>query len=263
MTTVGVGGRLATQRLFGLDFVADATIDEVAGAVLDEGGEPSSAFRCVVTPNVDHLVRYDRLPDDAAIARSAFLVLPDGMPIVWASRLLRRPLQRRLTGADLFGRMWPALARAGIGAVVIAPSPVVADQLQAEHPGARCVIPPIFDADDTATVRQIVDEVTAAADGGEARFVFIGLSVAKTHVLASACRARWEGTPGPHPVVLLVGAAPEFHLGLVSRAPDRVQRWGLEWLYRLVKEPRRLARRYLVDDTRFARLVWREARRPS
>ena len=64
-------------------------------------------------------------------------------------------------------------------------------------------------------------------------------------------------------VLLLVGAAPEFHLGLVGRAPDWVQRWGLEWVYRLLKEPRRLARRYLVDDTRFALLVWREVRHGS
>jgi N-acetylglucosaminyldiphosphoundecaprenol N-acetyl-beta-D-mannosaminyltransferase len=254
---------LATERLFGLDFVADATVEEVSARLLREVDDERPGWRCVVTPNVDHLVRYDRLPDDRAIAESAFLVIPDGMPIVWASRLAKRPLRRRLTGSDLFGHLWPALAAAGTPAVVIAPKPVVAERLEAEHPGARCIVPPIFDVDDEPTVRGILDDVTAAVDGSGARFVFVALSVAKTHALASALRRHWEGSPRPAPLVLLVGAAPEFHLGLVSRAPGWVQRWGLEWAYRLAKEPRRLARRYLVDDPWFALLVWREVRHPS
>jgi N-acetylglucosaminyldiphosphoundecaprenol N-acetyl-beta-D-mannosaminyltransferase len=191
------------------------------------------------------------------------MVLPDGMPIVWASRLLRRPLRRRLTGSDLFSSLWPKLVADGIAAVVLAPNAEVARGLEAEHPGVRCVIPPVFDVDDGATIAAIVDDVTAAADEAGARYVFIALSVAKTHCLATALRWSWDGHPRPAPVVLLIGASPEFHLGLVSRAPAWAQRTGLEWLYRLAREPRRLARRYLVDDVRFAALVWRELRHPS
>ena len=107
----------------------------------------------------------------------------------------------------------------------------------------------------------VLDDIAAATSAG--RLVFVAVSVAKTHVLAGRMQARWADAPeapGPWPVVLLVGAAPEFHLGIVERAPGWVQRWGLEWLYRLAREPRRLARRYLVDDVLFLRLVWDEWR---
>jgi N-acetylglucosaminyldiphosphoundecaprenol N-acetyl-beta-D-mannosaminyltransferase len=191
------------------------------------------------------------------------LVLPDGMPIVWASRLLGRRLADRLTGSDLFSALWPRLAERRIPAVVLAPSDEVARRLEAEHPAARCVVPPFFAADDPAQVDAVVDAAADAVAATGARLVFVAVSVAKTHVLAGRMQARWADAPeapGPWPVVLLVGAAPEFHLGIVERAPGWVQRWGLEWLYRLAREPRRLARRYLVDDVLFLRLVWDEWR---
>lgn len=254
---------LRTERLFGLDFLADATVGALTERLLAEVEDHRPGWRCVVTPNVDHLVRYDRLPADAAVARSAFLVLPDGMPIVWASKLVRRPLARRLTGSDLFATLWPALCREAVPTVVLAPSELVAQPLAKEHPTVRCVVPPVFDVDDASAVAGVVDDITAAVDDVGARFVFIAVSVAKTHVLATALRGRWSADTRPAPIVLLIGASPEFYLGLVRRAPRWIQRWGLEWLYRLAKEPRRLARRYLIDDPHFARLVWRELRHPS
>ena len=60
--------------------------------------------------------------------------------------------------------------------------------------------------------------------------------------------------------MLLLGASPDFTLGLTRRAPEWMQRYGLEWIYRLGLEPRRLAKRYLVDDVAFLPLVWREWR---
>jgi N-acetylglucosaminyldiphosphoundecaprenol N-acetyl-beta-D-mannosaminyltransferase len=89
--------------------------------------------------------------------------------------------------------------------------------------------------------------------------VIVALSVAKTHLVAARLRERWadEATP---PLVMLLGAAPEMHLGLQRRAPEWVQRAGLEWLHRLAGDPRRLAKRYLVDDVRFVSIVRRERR---
>jgi N-acetylglucosaminyldiphosphoundecaprenol N-acetyl-beta-D-mannosaminyltransferase len=259
---------LRTEHLFGLDFVADASIDDVVSVLIREAQDDGSTagvrgWRTVVTPNVDHLVRYRRDPAEEAVAREAMLVLPDGMPIVWASRLLKRPLASRLPGSDLFPALWPRLAELGIPAVVVAPSEEVARRLEAEHPRARCVVPPFFAADDPAQVDAVVDAAAEAVEAVGARLVFVAISVSKTHVVAARMQARWSapaGGPGPWPVVLLVGAAPEFHLGIVERAPGWAQRWGLEWLYRLAKEPRRMARRYLVDDVLFVRLVWDEWR---
>jgi N-acetylglucosaminyldiphosphoundecaprenol N-acetyl-beta-D-mannosaminyltransferase len=215
-------------------------------------------WRCVVTPNVDHLVRYRKHPSERATADHAWMVLPDGMPIVWASRLLGRPLTGRLTGADLFAAMWPRVVERQAPAVVVASSDVVADRLGAEHVG--CIVPPMFAVDDEPTVDRLLDEIEQRLDQLEAQFLVVGVSMPKHHLIANRLRDRWQGEDRPRPVVLLLGASPDFALGLTPRAPEWMQRTGLEWVHRLVLDPRRMAKRYLVDDVAFVGLVWREWR---
>jgi UDP-N-acetyl-D-mannosaminuronic acid transferase (WecB/TagA/CpsF family) len=82
----------------------------------------------------------------------------------------------------------------------------------------------------------------------------------KHHLIASRLHERWRGAFAGRPTVLLLGQAPEFAVGLVRRAPPWMQRSGLEWVWRLADDPRRLAKRYLVDDVGFLRLFWREWR---
>ena len=95
-------------RLFGLDFVSEVTIDELAAELFTAGKGQQSAWKTLVTPNVDHLVHYRRSsPTQRQVAENAQFVLPDGAPIVWASRLLRKPLSRRLAGSELFNAWWP------------------------------------------------------------------------------------------------------------------------------------------------------------
>lgn len=251
---------LRLQRLFGLDFVADATIPEITDVLVAEASDPNDEWRCVVTPNVDHLVRYDRIESEATTARHATMLLPDGMPIIWAGRLLRRPMARRLAGSDLMGELWPRLAEHGIPAVVIASSVEVSDGLRASHPDIRCVVPPMFDPSDEQAVDELIDRVDADVAAIGARFLVVGVSMPKHHLIANRLRSRWGDDDRAKPTVLLLGASPDLFLGLTPRAPRWMQTSGLEWLYRLAREPRRLARRYLIDDVAFVRLVYREWR---
>lgn len=251
---------IRTEHLFGLDFVSTGTIPEVVDALLDERAAPAQ-WRCVVTPNVDHLVRYEREPAEAEAGRAATMVLPDGAPIVWASRLLGRPLASRLTGADLFSELWPRLCAETIPVVTIAASDAVAEGMAAANPLARGVVAPMFDSADVAAIDQLAAQADRLVDEIDAQFVVVGVSMPKHHRIANALRARWADPTGRSmPTVLLVGAAPEFTLGLTPRAPEWMQRTGTEWLHRLLEDPRRLAKRYLVDDTQFVRLVAREWR---
>ena len=246
-----------TQRLFDCDFVTDVEIADLV-ALLRAEEEPSVEWRCTVTPNVDHLVRYQHHPVEAEVAQHATLLLPDGMPIVLASRRLGRPLARRLAGSDLFAGLWPSLARDRVPTVVLASSQDVADLLMAEHPAATVIVPPFFDTDDDAAVTAVVDDLVAACAAIDAHFLFICVSMPKHHLLASRLRTRWQGRASPH--VLLLGASPDFYLGLAKRAPEWMQRASLEWLHRLASEPRRMARRYLIDDPEFLLLYLRERR---
>lgn len=256
-------GGLRTVRLFGLDFVADATVREVAEALANSIEERSATWRCVVTPNVDHLVRYGRHPDEAATARSSFMILPDGMPIVLASRIVRRPLQRRIPGSDLFGELWPLLAARASPVVVVASSDSVAERLVASHPKASCIVPPSLDVDDLAAVDGLVDLIDEAVMQIGARGLVLGLSMPKHHLIANRLKRRWVGRCDEVPIVMLLGASAELALGVTPRAPRWVQAAGIEWLYRLVLEPRRLAKRYLVDDMAFLPMLLREYRTRS
>lgn len=249
---------LHTQHLFDLDFVSDAGIDDIAASLIDDRDDHT--WRCVVTPNVDHLVRYRRHPIEAETARHATVVLPDGMPIVWASHWLHRPLGARLTGSDLFAALWKRIVDEAIPTVVIASNSIVAERMSAVHPGVRCIVPPQFAVDDTEVVSALLDDVERHIDESGARFVVVGVSMPKHHLIAHLLRGRWANRTDQRPMVLLLGASPDFALGLTRRAPDWMQRTGLEWLYRLALEPRRLFKRYLVDDVAFAPLVWREWR---
>jgi N-acetylglucosaminyldiphosphoundecaprenol N-acetyl-beta-D-mannosaminyltransferase len=201
-------------------------------------------------------VRYRKYPAERATAEHAWLVLPDGMPIVWASRLLGRPLTDRLAGADLFAALWPRLVELRAPTVVVASSDVVASRLGTRHVG--CIVPPMFDVDDEPTVASLLDEIEQLIDEFGARFLVVGVSMPKHHLIANRLRARWQGGDRPRPIVLLLGASPDFALGLTPRAPEWMQRTGLEWVHRLVLDPRRMAKRYLVDDVAFVGLVWRD-----
>jgi N-acetylglucosaminyldiphosphoundecaprenol N-acetyl-beta-D-mannosaminyltransferase len=246
------------QELFGLRFVADASIADVAAEIVAEAPR-AAGWRCVVTPNVDHLVRYDRNAGEAAVAARSTWVLPDGMPIVWASRLVGRPLRGRLTGSDLFGTLWPMLASGRVPVVAIASTPAVAERLEATHGAVTTFVPELYEVSDEAAVTQIRDWIDTAVRETVARIVVIGVSMPKHHQLADRLWIHWAGRDDL-PIVMLLGASADLALGLTRRAPRWMQRAGLEWLFRLALEPRRLARRYLVDDVRFAGLLWREWR---
>jgi N-acetylglucosaminyldiphosphoundecaprenol N-acetyl-beta-D-mannosaminyltransferase len=249
---------LRVEHLFGLDFVADASINDIVELLLEE--PPRNGWNCVVTPNVDHLVRYERFAEEAEAARHSTLVLPDGMPIVWASRILGRRLAGRLTGADLFAALWPRLVEAGTPTVVVASSAKVAARMQASNQAVHCLVPPQFDVGDHEQLDSIADWVAERSRAYHARFVVIGVSMPKHHRIANRLRARLDGVDAP-PTVLLLGASPDFALGLTPRAPSWMQRLGIEWVHRLLLDPRRLAKRYLIDDAAFLRLVLRERRR--
>jgi N-acetylglucosaminyldiphosphoundecaprenol N-acetyl-beta-D-mannosaminyltransferase len=251
---------LATVDLFELDFVSDATIDDVADALFAED-RATAGWSCVATPNVDHIVRYRRHPPDRAVAESASVVLPDGMPIVWTSRLVGRPIRARLAGSDLFTALWRRIVAERVPATVVAASREVADRLLAEDPEIGIVVPPMFHLDRPDQVTPVVDELVATCEANGSVFLLICISADKSHHLAARLHERWgDAAPGtPH--VLLLGGSADLYLGLKPRAPEWMQRTGLEWLHRLAQEPRRLFRRYLIDDATFVGDVWREWRR--
>jgi N-acetylglucosaminyldiphosphoundecaprenol N-acetyl-beta-D-mannosaminyltransferase len=243
------------RHLFDLDFVDTAHLTDVVDALM--GPQPDDGrLPLVVTPNVDDLVKLQRpqFADLAQLTRSARYVLPDGQPVVWASRWLGAPLTARLTGADLLPLWWAALAVQQRSTVVVAPSAQVADALHPTHSAVTTVVAPRLDASDPGSTDSLADEVAHEVIRHHASVVMTGIGFPHQQRLAQGLLYR---LPPPSPLIALLGGSFDLFTGRTRRAPAWMRRHGLEWTYRLASDPRRLAQRYLVDDVAFLPLVWR------
>lgn len=205
----------------------------------------SGAGGFVLTPNVDHLARARRSPELRAAYARSFLSLADGMPLVLVSRLLGLPLREKVSGSDLFEPLMARCARDGLPVFFLGASPETCEnaaaRLRQSHPGLVVAGHDSslldLDADPSAGLAAL-----RRARGLGARVILACLPTAKQLVLY-----RFEDAYRPA-VGIGAGSALAFYAGEVRRAPALLSRLGLEWLYRLSQEPRRLWRRYLVED---------------
>ena len=198
-------------------------------------------------------VRRDRVL--RGVLARAGLVSADGVSILLAARLLGSPLPERVTGIDLMQRLVALAEERGHGVYLLGARPealaAAIGTLRDRHP--RLVIAGHRDGYFGAA-----DEgrVTAAIRSSDAELLFVAMGSPRTE--------HWLGAHGPElgvSVAMGVGGSFDVLAGRAGRAPATVQRLGLEWLYRLVQEPRRLARRNLMSVTFVALLVRELARR--
>ncbi len=204
----------------------------------------------VVTPNLDHLrlLRHDRMLHEAY--DKADLVLADGVPVVWASRLQGDPLPGRVAGSDLLWSLSAAAADANMSVFLVGGRPGAAAAARARLVAASphlsvvgvAVPEPGFDTDPDALAA-----LTERIRGAAPNIVFLALGTPKQEVLAM----RLADTM-PEVWWVSVGAAFDMSAGLVRRAPLWAQRAGLEWAFRLAQEPRRLFWRYVAADVPFS-----------
>ncbi|MBI2432324.1 MAG: WecB/TagA/CpsF family glycosyltransferase [Candidatus Hydrogenedentes bacterium] len=213
----------------------------------------------IVTPNVDHVCTYHRNDDFRQAYTGAFLVLPDGTPIIWASWLFGRPLPQKLSGSDLVPALCGVAAEYGHSVFFFGGTRGAAertvDKLKANYPGLRVAgiyWPPYGFEKDPDENQRAIDAVRVA----QPDICFLALGSPKQEIWM----ARHYQDLGAI-ISIGVGGAFELVSGKVRRAPNWVQEIGFEWLWRLAHEPRRLWHRYLVDDLVFFKLLWEEYRR--
>ncbi len=218
---------------------------------LAAGATPS----LVMTPNTDHVLRAHRDPAFRALYDAADFVIADGQPVVWASRILGQPLPERVAGSDLMPALCVAAARRGLTYYFVGGNPgdaqAAAAVLAARAGRDGCVgvdCPPLGFEKDSAYVDALLARIAAARPA----IVCLGLGSPKQERLMVEWRQRI-----PRGVILGVGITFSFVAGTVRRAPRWLQRLGLEWFWRLSREPRRLWRRYLDNLVAFPWLVLR------
>lgn len=214
----------------------------------------------VVTCNLDILRQYVSRPDLRSLFDQADLVVADGMPLVWASRIARDPVPERVAGSSL---IFPLCGMAALGrrsVFFLGGNPGTADAaarvLMRRYPGletAGTMCPPFGFEHDAAQVQAIRDRIRES----NADLVFVCLGAPKQEALIELLRGELPGA-----WFLGLGISFGFVSGEVRRAPLRLQNLGLEWVHRMVQEPGRLARRYLLEGVPFAaRLLWHAGRR--
>jgi exopolysaccharide biosynthesis WecB/TagA/CpsF family protein len=229
----------------GIDPMTESdVVDHVIAALKrGEGGH-------IVTPNVDISRIVARDPEARRLVEGADLAVADGMPLVWAAKLLGTPVPGRITGADLIWSLSEAAAFYRYPVYLLGGPPGVATRaarnLLGRYPGlvvAGVDAPTPGFEDVPESYARVRDDVIATGP----RLVFVGLGFPKQDRLIAALREDLPGT-----WFVGCGSAIAFAAGTVQRAPVWAQRSGLEWLFRLLREPGRLARRYLMDDLPYA-----------
>ncbi|MBB4661504.1 WecB/TagA/CpsF family glycosyltransferase [Conexibacter arvalis] len=183
-----------------------------------------------------------------AVAGAAFTV-PDGQPLAWALRALGHDINERVYGPELMERACQRAARTGqrhylYGGRDQSALFKLTLRLRQRFPGLRIVggwSPPFRELSEAE-----LDAVAADINRARPDVVWVGIGVPKQEKWMAAMRDRLDA-----PVLIGVGAAFDFHAGLVPQAPPWMQRHGLEWLFRLKQEPRRLWKRYARHNPRF------------
>jgi N-acetylglucosaminyldiphosphoundecaprenol N-acetyl-beta-D-mannosaminyltransferase len=210
----------------------------------------------VFTPNVDHVVQAEHNQAfREAYARTA-LSLVDGTPVLWAARLLGTPLPEKLSGSDLFDPLLERAAKEQLRVVLLGGGPGVAElaaeNLRKRLPSLQVVdtLAPRIGLSATDEERECVERLSRA----RADLIFVCLGAPKQELFSD--RNRQALAPA---VLVGFGAAVDFAAGTVPRAPGWVSRAGLEWAFRLGREPRRLAARYLLRDPAFFKIIARQA----
>lgn len=253
-------------ELFGLPFISAPDHDGVVEEVL---AWPLPALHpdelpLLSTPNVDQVVKLHRPGNEAmlAIIRRARFVLPDGQPIVWVgNRIKGKELPARLAGSDLFPALWRRLAQDRRPVYMVLANEAIGQALRKENEAMRWMVPPFYALGDADSERKVAEQVCRELLERPVPLVFIGLGFPKQERLALAVLDLLKKHDAPQPLFLLLGASFEFHAGLKKRAPMIWRRLGLEFFHRFLSEPRRMFRRYFVDDLQFFRLAWKELRR--
>ncbi|MCV2422810.1 WecB/TagA/CpsF family glycosyltransferase [Paucibacter sp. DJ2R-2] len=208
-----------------------------------------------VVVNVDKLVKAQHDLELRQIINECALINADGMPVVWASRLLGKPLKERVAGVDLFEALMARAAEKGWRVYLLGAKEDIVSRVlqlyQARFP--KLVFAGYRNGYWTAGEENaVVDQIAAA----RADLLFVAISSPKKEQFLGAYQARMK-----IPFAMGVGGTFDVVAGKVKRAPVWMQKTGFEWFYRFLQEPRRMFRRYFIDDMAFFGLLLKEWRR--
>lgn len=208
-----------------------------------------------VVVNVDKLVKAQRDPGLRQIINDCALINVDGMPVVWASRLLGKPLKERVAGVDLFDALMQRAALRGWRVYLLGAKEEVVSRVREIYAQRYPAL--VFAGHRNGYWKPEEEEgVVREIEAARADLLFVAISSPKKEQFLGAYQERMRV-----PFAMGVGGTFDVAAGKVKRAPTWMQKWGLEWFYRFLQEPRRMFRRYFVEDMAFIGLFMKEWRK--
>jgi N-acetylglucosaminyldiphosphoundecaprenol N-acetyl-beta-D-mannosaminyltransferase len=224
--------------------IHDVRFDETVRRIQQWATERSGGYVC--TPNVDYVVRSRQDREFRGAIQDARLRVPDGMGLVYASRIAARGLHGTVTGRLLLPAVAEVAAGQGLRIALFGAGAGVAQRVREElmrnHPQLQvvaAVTPPTPFQIGSAADQEAVDAIREVNPD----ILFVALGAPKQEIWMQRHSAELDGA-----VAVGVGGAFDIVAGRFREAPRWMTRYGFEWLFRLAQEPRRLARRYLIDD---------------
>ncbi len=210
-----------------------------------------------VVVNVDKLVKASRDPELRQIINDCALINADGMPVVWASRLLGKGLKERVAGVDLFDALMARAAKKGWRVFLLGAHEEVVSGVfrlyQKKYPNL-----PFAGYRNGYWKPEEEAEVVEHIKAANADLLFVAISSPKKEQFLGRYQAEMR-----IPFAMGVGGTFDVAVGKVKRAPVWMQKSGLEWFYRFLQEPRRMFKRYFIDDMAFFGLLMKEMAAPA
>ena len=207
----------------------------------------------VVTPNVDHIVRLEKDEELQKVYKNASLILTDGKPLIWISKWYKTPIKEKISGSDLFPKVCELAANKNYTMYLLGAAEGVADtaakNLMKKYPELNVVgtySPPFgFEKNE-----QEMNKIKTQIQEVHPDILIVGLGCPKQEkFMYYHCKELGV------PISFGLGASIDFEAGNIKRAPKWMSNHGLEWLYRFSKEPKRLFKRYFVDDLKIIQVA--------
>lgn len=215
----------------------------------------SNKYHYVITPNVDHIVKLESDQHFRKVYDSADLILTDGKPLIWISKYLKTPIKEKVSGSDLFPKICEMASRKKYKVFLLGAAEGVAqkaaENLEQKYEGLNVVgvySPPYgFEKSDSE-----INNIISIINRCKPDILAVGLGAPKQEKFIYEYKDELKV-----PVSLAIGASIDFEAGNIKRAPKWMQKLGLEWFYRLIKEPKRMFKRYLIDDMRIIKVIFK------
>lgn len=233
--------------------IDNLTMEEAIKAIDRLISENRGAY--VVTPNVDHIVQLETNKELQNAYANASLILTDGKPLLWIAKWYGTPIKEKISGSDIFPRLCELAAKKGYKMFFLGAAEGVAvkaaKNLSERFKGlqvAGCYSPPFgFEKEqkEMEKIKKIINEVRPD-------ILVVSLGAPKQEkFMYEYCKELSV------PISLGLGACLDFEAGNIKRAPRWMSEHGLEWLFRITQDPKRLAKRYFVDDMKILQLAFK------